>query len=81
MREALGGAAPSILVSAATMFAATIGLVFLSSVSIISDLTLLIARGAVISFFSVVLLLPPLLVVAQPVLERASVGWPKLSRK
>ncbi|MDF1542382.1 MAG: MMPL family transporter [Anaerosomatales bacterium] len=81
MREALGGAAPSILVSAATMFAATIGLVFLSSVSIISDLTLLIARGAIISFFSVVILLPPLLVVAQPVLERASIGWPRLPRK
>lgn len=81
MREALGGAAPSILVSASTMFAATIGLVFLSSVSTITDLTLLIARGAVISFFVVVFLLPPLLVVAQPVLERASIGWPKVSRK
>ena len=81
MREALGGAAPSILVSAATMFAATIGLVFLSSVSVISDLTLLIARGAVISFFTVVFLLPPLLVVAQPVLERASIGWPRIPRK
>lgn len=80
MREALGGAAPSILVSASTMFAATIGLVFLSSVSTITDLTLLIARGAVISFFSVVFLLPPLLVVAQPVLERAGLGWPRISR-
>jgi uncharacterized protein len=81
MREALGGTAPSILVSASTMFAATIGLVFLSSISTITDLTLLIARGAVISFAVVVFLLPSLLVVAQPVLERASIGWPKLPRK
>jgi uncharacterized protein len=81
MREALGGTAPSILVSASTMFAATIGLVFLSSISTVTDLTLLIARGAVISFVVVVFLLPSLLVFAQPVLERASIGWPKLPRK
>lgn len=81
MREALGGAAPSILVSASTMFAATIGLVFLSSVDTISDLTLLIARGAVISFAAVVFLLPAVLVAAQPVLQRASLSWPKVSRK
>ncbi len=81
MREALGGAAPSILVSASTMFAATIGLVFLSSVSTVTDLTLLIARGAVISFVVVVFLLPAVLVAAQPVLQRASFGWPKIPRK
>lgn len=81
MREALGGSAPSILVSASTMFAATIGLVFLSSVSTITDLTLLIARGAVISFAVVVFMLPSLLVFAQPVLQRAGIGWPKLPRK
>ena len=81
MREALGGSAPSILVSASTMFAATIGLVFLSSVSTITDLTLLIARGAVISFVVVVFLLPSLLVAAQPLLERTSIGWPRLPRK
>ena len=81
MREALGGAAPSILVSASTMFAATIGLVMLSSVSTVTDLTLLIARGAVISFTVVVFLLPAVLVAAQPVLERAGLGWPRLSRR
>ncbi len=81
MREALGGAGPSILVSASTMFAATIGLVFLSSVSTISDLTLLIARGAVVSFFVVIMLMPSVLVMAQPVLERLSIGWPRLSKE
>lgn len=81
MREALGGTGPSIITSASTMFAATIGLVFLSSVSTITDLTLLIARGAIISFFVVVFLLPGLLVLAQPALERLSIGWPRLMRK
>lgn len=81
MREALGGTGQSILVSASTMFAATIGLVVLSSVSIISDLTLLIARGSIISFIAVIFGLPSLLVIAQPVLQRTGIGWPKLPRK
>ena len=81
MREALGGSAPSILTSAATMFAATIGIVVLSSVTTLSDLTMLIARGAVISFFVVVFLLPPLLVIGQSVYERTGFGWPKISGK
>ena len=78
MRAALGGSGPSILVSASTMFAATIGLVFLSSVSTVTDLTMLIARGSVISFASVIFLLPAVLVAAQPLLERTSIGWPRL---
>jgi predicted RND superfamily exporter protein len=77
MREALGGAAPSILTSAATMFAATVGIVVLASVTTISDLTMLISRGAVISFFVVVFLLPPLLVIGQPVYQWTSYGWPR----
>ncbi len=81
MEAALGGAAPSILVSASTMFSATVGMVFLSSVATITDLTLLIARGAVVSFFVVVFLLPGLLVFAQPLFERTSIGWPRLARK
>ncbi|GAB4279372.1 MAG: MMPL family transporter [Coriobacteriia bacterium] len=81
MRAALDGAAPSILVSASTMFAATIGIVFLSSVATITDLTALIARGAVISFFVVVFLLPGALVYLQPLMERLSLGWPKAARR
>ena len=81
MREALGGSAPSILTSAATMLAATIGITFLSSITTISDLMMLIARGAVISFFVVVFLLPPLLVIGQSVYERTGFGWPKISGK
>ncbi|TDB38062.1 MAG: hypothetical protein D9V44_08445 [Actinobacteria bacterium] len=81
MREALGGSGPSIITSASTMFAATIGLVFLSSVSTVTDLTALIARGAVISFLVVMFLLPGVLVLAQPVLERTSLGWPRIPRK
>lgn len=74
---AVGESSQSILVSAATMFAATIALAVMSSVGIISSLTMLIARGAIVSFFVVIVFLPAALVVGQPLYERLSLGWPR----
>jgi len=73
---AVSESSQSILVSASTMFAATIGLAVMSSIGIISSLTMLIARGAVVSFLVVVVILPAVLVVGQPLYERLSIGWP-----
>ncbi|GAB4287407.1 MAG: MMPL family transporter [Coriobacteriia bacterium] len=81
IRVAVSESSQSILVSAATMFAATIGMAVLSRVGIISELTMLISRGAIISFAVVIFLLPAVLVVAQPVLERTSLGWPRHTKK
>jgi hypothetical protein len=78
---AVGESGQSILVSAATMFAATIALAVLSSVGIISSLTMLIARGALVSFFVVIIFLPAILVVCQPIFERTSLGWPRHTTK
>lgn len=78
---AVGELSQSILVSAATMFAATIALAVMSSVGIISSLTMLIARGAIVSFFVVIVFLPAVLVVGQPVFERTSLGWPRHTKK
>lgn len=74
---AISESSQAILVSAATMFAATISLAVMSSVGIISSLTMLIARGALISFFVVLVILPAILVVGQPLFERLSIGWPR----
>lgn len=77
---AVGQSSQSILVSASTMFAATIALAVLSSVGIVSQLTMLIARGALISFATVMVLLPAVLVVGQPLFERLSIAWPHASK-
>ncbi len=74
---AVSESSQSVLVSASTMFAATIALALMSSVGIISSLTMLIARGAVISFLVVLVILPAILVVGQPLYERLSIGWPR----
>jgi predicted RND superfamily exporter protein len=49
----------------------------MSDIGTVRELTLLIARGALVSFFSVVVFLPAILVVGQPLFERLSIGWPK----
>lgn len=81
LRKAVQESAQPILVSAGTMFAATIGIALLSNIGMIRGLTALMARGAVISFLVVVLLLPALLVLSQPVLERVGLGWPKEEKR
>lgn len=77
IKVAVSESSQAILVSAGTMFAATIALAIMSSVGIISSLTMLIARGALVSFAVVTIILPAVLVVGQPLYERLSIGWPK----
>jgi hypothetical protein len=81
IRISVAESSQSILVSASTMFAATIALAVLSSVGVISSLTMLIARGAIVSFFVVIVILPAVLVVGQPLYERLSIGWPRHTMK
>lgn len=81
IRISVSESSQPILVSATTMFAATIALAIMSSVGIISSLTMLIARGALISLAVVLLILPAVLVVGQPLYERLSIGWPRHTKK
>lgn len=55
-----GGA---LLTSAMTLFAATIGIYLISSLALIKELALLLARGAIISMLAASLLLPAVLIV------------------
>jgi hypothetical protein len=80
IKKAVQESSQSILVSASTMFAATIGMVFLSNVGMIKGLATLISRGAIISFLVVVLLLPALLILGQPIFEWTGFNWPREKR-
>ncbi|MGN0293266.1 MAG: RND family transporter [Lachnospiraceae bacterium] len=53
----------SIIVSALSFFAATFGVGFYSDIDMISSLCSLMARGAVISMFTVILVLPAMLMI------------------
>ncbi len=58
---ALSSAIPSIIVSGMGLFAATFGVAVYSNIDIISSMCMLMARGAVVSMFCVIFILPSLL--------------------
>ena len=68
---------PSILVSALSFFAATFGVAVYSNVSLISSMCDLLARGAIVSMFSVILILPAMLMLLDGVIRRTSLGLKK----
>lgn len=70
-----------ILTSAATMFGATIGMAVLSTIGTVKSLGLLISRGAIISFLTVVLILPALLIGFQKLFEYTSIKWPREGKR
>ena len=77
---ALKTSIPSILVSGLGLFAATFGVAMYSRVDMISSMTMLMARGAVISMAAVIFFLPSLLVFADPLIIRTTLGMKKLTK-
>jgi predicted RND superfamily exporter protein len=77
---ALKTSIPSIIVSGAVLFAATIGVAVYSRADMISSLTMLMARGAIISIFAVPMFLPALLILADPLIIRTTIGMKKLTK-
>lgn len=75
MRIAVQHSAKSIFTSALTFFGATFGVCLVATINLIKSLTLLIARGALISTAVIVLILPGLLMLFEPVLEHTSLFW------
>ena len=74
VREALTYSMPSILVSALSFFASTFGVGIYSNIDLISSMCNLLARGAMVSMMSVILVLPSLLLLLDPVVIRTTMG-------
>ena len=71
---ALSYAMPSVMVSALSFFAATIGVGLYSDIDLISSMCNLLARGALVSMCSVLLVLPSLLLLCDGVITRTPLG-------
>ena len=71
---------PSIIVSGTVLFAATIGVAIYSQADMISSMCMLMARGAIISIFIVPTFLPSLLILADPLIIRTTIGMKKLTK-
>lgn len=77
IRTALSVSIPSIIVSALGFFSATFGVGMYSDIDMISALCTLMARGAIISMFIVILILPSMLSLFDGVICRTTVGMKK----
>lgn len=74
-RRAVEISSRSIFSSGLAFFAATFGVSVYSNVDLIKSLCLLIARGAVISMFVILFVLPALLILFSKLIEKSSYHW------
>ena len=78
---ALSTSIPSIIVSALGFFAATFGVGAYSSVDMVASLCKLMSRGAIISMFVVIFVLPSFFVVFDKVIRYTSIGFGQKDKK
>lgn len=70
--DALAASMKSIIVSACTFFGATFGVGIYSSIDMISSLCLLMARGAIVSMFCVICILPAMYILFDRLIVKGS---------
>lgn len=73
--SALGASMQSVIVSALSFFAATFGVGLYSNVDMIASLCLLMARGAIISMFVVIFILPSMFMIFDKIICKTSKGF------
>ncbi|RKM61966.1 hypothetical protein D6855_00685 [Butyrivibrio sp. CB08] len=71
---ALSTSMKSVIVSALSFFAATFGVGLISSIDMIGSLCMLMARGAIISMFTVLLILPAMYMLFDGLIMRTTFG-------
>lgn len=72
---ALSTSMKSIIVSALGFFAATVGVGLYSNMDMISSLCILMSRGAIISMFTVILILPSMFMLFDKLICKTSIGF------
>ena len=77
----LDSSVTSIFVSAMCFFASTIGVYIFTDLELIGSICLLISRGAIISMFVVILILPSLLIIFDKLIIKTTVGFRKKEKK
>lgn len=73
--QALQGSIQSIIVSALSFFSATFGVGVYSNIDMISSLCILMSRGAIISMFVVIFILPSMFMIFDKAIVKTSVGF------
>lgn len=77
MKIAVQSSSRSIITSALTFFGATAGVGIISKLEMVSSLCTLMARGAIISMFVILFVLPGILLISEKVIIKTSKGFIK----
>ena len=79
--QALQGSIQSIIVSALSFFSATFGVGVYSNIDMISSLCILMSRGAIISMFVVIFILPSMFMIFDKAIIKTSMGFRRRESK
>ena len=78
-KESLGTSISSIIVSGLCFFGATFGVGFYSKIEMIGSLCTLMSRGAIVSMFIVVFMLPSFLTLFDKLICKTTIGMRKIN--
>ena len=78
MTVALKSASKSIMTSGLTFFVTTVSVAFISKIDLISSLSGMIGRGALISMVTIMLILPSVLLIFEGVIQKTTMKWRKI---
>lgn len=81
VKSAMDNSITSIFVSGMCFFAATIGVGLVSKIDMIGSLCTLISRGAIISMFVVMTIIPALLIIFDKIIIHTTLGFKGLRKK
>ena len=71
----------SIITSSLVLFSATLGVGLVSKIEIISSICLMLARGSLISAVISIFIMPSILTVCEPIIDRTSLYWKRNGKR
>lgn len=77
MQKSVKACSKSIITSGLTFFGSTFAVAVVSDMDIISSLSLMMGRGALISMLIIMTVLPALLLICEKAISLTTIGWPK----
>lgn len=81
VQKTMQDTAKSILTSGGILVAATFSVSYIATITAASEMCLLIGRGALVSMFCVLFVLPGFLVLFNKVIRKTTFGWPNTTTK
>lgn len=81
MRIAIESTSKSIVTSGLTFFVSTFSVAYISDIDLISSLSMMMGRGALISMFVIILVLPPVLMIFEGLISKTTFRWRRNTRK